>query len=204
MASSTMFWRYSSWVGVVWIRRGVAPHALPLPGRLRWPRIPVPRDHSSARLLQSALSNSYLPSSGKSRVPVLVSKRRQISSMYGFYEETQKKYGSTAVWRLFNDAFDYLPLAATVNRIPINMQAVCFVSTEASRLIYIRSSTSKISTASPKFLLQGPWEIWCGQTHRKYKIGPWDPEAWGGFSAGVLPLNFCSITGWKQWFDRIN
>lgn len=36
--------------------------------------------------------------------------------MYGFYEETQKKYGSAVVWKLFNDAFDYLPLAAVVNR----------------------------------------------------------------------------------------
>ena len=35
--------------------------------------------------------------------------------MYGFYEEVQKKYGSPSVWKLFNEVFDYLPLAALVN-----------------------------------------------------------------------------------------
>ena len=35
--------------------------------------------------------------------------------MYGFYEQTQKKYGTTSVWKLFNEVFDYLPLAALVN-----------------------------------------------------------------------------------------
>lgn len=35
--------------------------------------------------------------------------------MYGFYEESQKKYGTVAVWKLFNDIFDYLPLAALIN-----------------------------------------------------------------------------------------
>ena len=35
--------------------------------------------------------------------------------MYGFYEECQKKYGSQAVWKMFNEVFDYLPLAAVIN-----------------------------------------------------------------------------------------
>ena len=35
--------------------------------------------------------------------------------MYGFYEEVQKKYGSANVWKLCNEVFDYLPLAAVVN-----------------------------------------------------------------------------------------
>jgi diadenosine tetraphosphatase ApaH/serine/threonine PP2A family protein phosphatase len=34
--------------------------------------------------------------------------------MYGFYEESNKKYGSVGVWKIINDAFDYLPLAAVV------------------------------------------------------------------------------------------
>ena len=34
--------------------------------------------------------------------------------MYGFYDEVNKKYGNQNVWYYFNEAFDYLPLAAII------------------------------------------------------------------------------------------
>ncbi|KAF7682660.1 Serine/threonine-protein phosphatase 2A catalytic subunit beta isoform [Astathelohania contejeani] len=40
---------------------------------------------------------------------------RQITQVYGFYDECIRKYGSTNVWRMFTDLFDYLPLCAIVN-----------------------------------------------------------------------------------------
>ena len=40
---------------------------------------------------------------------------RQITQVYGFYDECVRKYGSANVWKVFTDLFDYLPLAATVN-----------------------------------------------------------------------------------------
>ncbi|KAL7550593.1 hypothetical protein ACHAWF_013815 [Thalassiosira exigua] len=39
---------------------------------------------------------------------------RQITQVYGFYDECLRKYGSARVWKLFTDLFDYLPLSALV------------------------------------------------------------------------------------------
>lgn len=40
---------------------------------------------------------------------------RQITTVYGFYDEIVKKYGSLTPWKYFNDTFDYLPLGALIN-----------------------------------------------------------------------------------------
>ncbi len=39
---------------------------------------------------------------------------RQITQVYGFYDECMRKYGSATVWKLFTDLFDYLPITALV------------------------------------------------------------------------------------------
>ena len=39
---------------------------------------------------------------------------RQITQVYGFYDECLRKYGSSNVWKQFTDLFDYLPLTAVV------------------------------------------------------------------------------------------
>jgi serine/threonine-protein phosphatase 2A catalytic subunit len=39
---------------------------------------------------------------------------RQITQVYGFYDECVRKYGSANVWKMFTDLFDYLPLSAVV------------------------------------------------------------------------------------------
>lgn len=39
---------------------------------------------------------------------------RQITQVYGFYDECLRKYGSVNVWRHCTDAFDYMSLAAVI------------------------------------------------------------------------------------------
>eukprot|EP01016_Furgasonia_blochmanni_P055344 TRINITY_DN9238_c0_g1_i2.p1 TRINITY_DN9238_c0_g1~~TRINITY_DN9238_c0_g1_i2.p1 ORF type:complete len:313 (+),score=46.94 TRINITY_DN9238_c0_g1_i2:228-1166(+) len=39
---------------------------------------------------------------------------RQITQVYGFYDECFRKYGNANAWKYFTDLFDYLPLTAVV------------------------------------------------------------------------------------------
>ena len=39
---------------------------------------------------------------------------RQITQVYGFYDEVTKKYGSASIWKQLTDLFDYLPVSALV------------------------------------------------------------------------------------------
>jgi serine/threonine-protein phosphatase 2A catalytic subunit len=39
---------------------------------------------------------------------------RQITQVYGFYDECLRKYGSGTVWKCLTDLFDFLPLTAVI------------------------------------------------------------------------------------------
>ncbi|KAJ1567504.1 Serine/threonine-protein phosphatase PP2A catalytic subunit [Cladochytrium tenue] len=39
---------------------------------------------------------------------------RQITRVYGFYDECMRKYGNANVWRMFTDLFDCMPLTAII------------------------------------------------------------------------------------------
>ena len=40
---------------------------------------------------------------------------KQITQVYGFYDECHRKYGNAKVWQYFTGLFDYLPLTAVVD-----------------------------------------------------------------------------------------
>lgn len=40
---------------------------------------------------------------------------RQITQVYGFFDECVRKYGGGNVWKMLTDLFDYLPLTCVVN-----------------------------------------------------------------------------------------
>ncbi|CAG0921623.1 unnamed protein product [Notodromas monacha] len=39
---------------------------------------------------------------------------RQISEVYGFYDECLRKFGDVDVWRMFTDLFDYIPISGLI------------------------------------------------------------------------------------------
>ena len=91
---------------------------------------------------------------------------RQITQVYGFYDECLRKYGNANVWKFFTDLFDYLPLTALVDG-----QIFCLhggLSPSIDTLDHIRALDRlqevphEVNYAhNTKFLLRHSGWLWC-------------------------------------------
>ena len=101
---------------------------------------------------------------------------RQITQVYGFYDECLRKYGNANVWKYFTDLFDYLPLTALVDNqvgtlclymTVIMIFYVAFYRSSVFMVGYHRLSTLLIisgpSTGFKKYHTKDLCVIYCGQ-----------------------------------------
>ncbi|PPD81783.1 hypothetical protein GOBAR_DD21300 [Gossypium barbadense] len=100
---------------------------------------------------------------------------RQITQVYGFYDECLRKYGSANVWKIFTDLFDYFPLTALYH---VPSPVDCFTSTMFSMRLNLKFSVSMVGYLHPlkhwityetltvfkKFLMRDLCVIFCGPT----------------------------------------
>lgn len=89
---------------------------------------------------------------------------RQITQVYGFYDECLRKYGSVNVWRYCTEIFDYLALAAIIDtRIFCVHGGLCHrfkLLTKLNRLIESRKCLTTVQCATS-----------CGQTQMRSLAG---------------------------------
>ena len=114
-------------------------------------RLLLPRDGHAGGGAQGSLPRSVTIIRGNHE-------SRQITQVYGFYDECMRKYGHAGIWKAFTDLFDYLPLAAVIEN-----QIFCpHGGLSPSPSTRWRMSAS--STGSRRCRTKGRCATWCGRT----------------------------------------
>jgi hypothetical protein len=139
---------------------------------------------------------------------------RQITQVYGFYDECLRKYGNANVWRFFTDLFDCLPLTALIEN---QVSVLCFaadtypssfdrysVFTVACRHLLTPSTMSGPSTVCKRFRTRVRCAISYGLTRMTAVGGASHPVVRDTPSARIFPrpLTITTDSLWSR--ERIS
>ena len=121
---------------------------------------------------------------------------RQITQVYGFYDECMRKYGNSNVWKYFTDLFDFLPLTALVDN---QVKKYFYVRFSVCMEDYLPAlklwTTSECWIVSKKSLMKAPCAIYCGLTLKTGTDGESAQEEPVTYSATIFPSNLITPIG---------
>jgi len=116
---------------------------------------------------------------------------RQITQVYGFYDECQRKYGNANAWRYCTEVFDFLTLSAVIDG-----KVLCVHGGLSPDL---RTTTKyEPSSASSRFLTKVRSATSCGATRRTSRRGASAREGRGICLAVASRWNLTTTTAWSS------